>query len=109
MEKSKEQLNFIVNEWYELADAIDPERFSCDSHLDISNRDYMGWEKNLIRVKENESDDNTRYYKQSESDDYFFKVDFYEDGAELSRTITFETEDGLEEVDALMLQDVAEF
>lgn len=105
MRKTVKQLQAIVEEWYVLADAIDPNRFST-FYIDVE--EGRDWEKNLIPIQgKGGGDGSTKYYKTHKDSDYYYTVENIHDGATLSRTICFE-DDEESQYDVLDLENVAD-
>jgi hypothetical protein len=104
MRKTVKQLQAIVEEWYVLADAIDPNRFSA-FYIDVE--ESRDWEKGLIPIQGKGDVDGTKYYKTHKDSDYYYTVENIHDDATLSRLICFE-DDEESEYDVLDLENIAD-
>jgi hypothetical protein len=83
---NRRYLEQVVEEWYQLADTLDPNRFSAD-YIETEGRDNEAWKKNYFQYFHLTG---TTFWKVSEQDDHFFEVTKNEDGTyELSDNIWF--------------------
>jgi hypothetical protein len=67
---NRRYLEQVVEEWYQLADTLDPNRFSAD-YIETEGRDNEAWKKDYFLYSQAKD---VSLWKVSEDDDYFFMV-----------------------------------